>query len=72
MVCVQSQNDVIVDVNSLDTKIPQDNENIMFIVSEEGGHCGWPLGWNPARHGYARQTAYIIEFVEAMIKFKAQ
>ena len=37
----QAVNDTIVDINSMDVNVALDNDNIMFIVTKEGGHCGW-------------------------------
>ena len=71
LVCVQAKNDTAVDVNTVDTSIPDRNPNIMFVITEEGGHCGWPLGWWPTSRGHERQTSFVMDFVQALIRHRS-
>ena len=71
LLCVQAQNDTAVDVNSMDVSIPESNPNIMFVVTKSGGHCGWPLGMWPIARGHERQTSFVIDFVDALVKYHA-
>jgi len=43
------------------------NANLLFLITERGGHCGWPLGWAPWRRGFAFSSEAISVFVGAVL-----
>jgi predicted alpha/beta-fold hydrolase len=44
--------------------------NLVFLLTKKGGHVGWPLGWNPAKHHWKWITDAASSFVDAVIKAK--
>jgi len=43
------------------------NENLLFLVTERGGHVGWPWGMKPWERGFDFMSEGIRVFVEAML-----
>lgn len=41
------------------------NKNLMFLITERGGHIGWPLGWRPWRHGWDFMHEVAQHFLDA-------
>ena len=42
------------------------NGNTMLLFTRTGGHVGWPLGWNPAAHGWNWMTDTASSFAESV------
>ncbi|KAL7553012.1 hypothetical protein ACHAWF_016257 [Thalassiosira exigua] len=40
--------------------------NNVLLFTETGGHVGWPLGWNPANHGWRWMSDVASSFVESV------
>lgn len=43
------------------------NDHLFVLLTEQGGHCGWPVGLIPSRHGWRFMSSSVIEFVEAVL-----
>ena len=39
--------------------------NILLLVTEKGGHVGWPQGWNPRAHGWGWMSNVASTFVDS-------
>lgn len=37
----------------------------MLLLTRTGGHVGWPLGWNPTKHGWKWMSEAATSFVES-------
>jgi len=42
------------------------NDNMLFLVTERGGHVGWPLGWMPWQRGFDFQNETIDVFIRSV------
>ena len=40
-------------------------DNIAVLVTNQGGHVGWPLGLNPSKNRWLLQNNLILEFIAA-------
>eukprot|EP00928_Gymnodinium_smaydae_P019466 TRINITY_DN17476_c0_g1_i2.p1 TRINITY_DN17476_c0_g1~~TRINITY_DN17476_c0_g1_i2.p1 ORF type:complete len:244 (-),score=43.90 TRINITY_DN17476_c0_g1_i2:358-1089(-) len=43
------------------------NENLLFMITESGGHCGWPWGLKPWERGFEFMSGGISVFVESVL-----
>lgn len=43
------------------------NDNLMFLITGQGGHCGWPLGMRPWERGFDFSNEAISVFIEAVL-----
>jgi len=48
------------------------NDNLLFLVTDRGGHVGWPLGWTPWERGFDFMSEGIRVFVEAVLSSARQ
>ena len=53
-------------------RLVQLNENLVLILTERGGHVGWPLSSRPWRRGWEFMNEAASSFVEAVVAAKAQ
>jgi len=47
------------------------NEHLMFLITEKGGHCGWPWGWDFPSRGWQFTNSMIEVFVETLFQMDA-
>lgn len=48
------------------------NGNLMVLLTEKGGHVGWPEGWLPWRTNWAFMSNAASSFVEAFVRAKTE
>merc|ERR1719468_267394 len=46
------------------------NENMLFLVTDRGGHVGWPGGWKPWEKSFGFMNEAIVVFIETMLSLK--
>jgi len=44
------------------------NDNLLFLITERGGHTGWPVGWRPWRHSFDFMNEAIDVFICSILQ----
>ena len=53
LLAVAARDDPIIHCDALRaTEFSEENENLLFLITERGGHVGWPKGLLPWQHGW--------------------
>jgi len=63
--------DPILHVDSIPVEMAQKGEitpNFIALITETGGHVGWPIGWAPWRYRWHFQNSIVMEFCESIVK----
>ena len=65
--------DPIIHVDTMEhtAKYAQHNENIFVLITQYGGHCGWPMGLAPSSNGFRFMSETVLDFGESAIAAEA-
>ncbi|CAN0346745.1 unnamed protein product [Ectocarpus sp. 13 AM-2016] len=42
-------------------------KNLFILLTRNGGHVGWPTGWNPNRNRWGWMSTTSLDFCEAVV-----
>jgi predicted alpha/beta-fold hydrolase len=62
--------DPILHVDSIPVEMAQAGKvttNFIALITDTGGHVGWPLGWTPWKHRWLFQNTLLMEFCESVL-----
>lgn len=73
LLSVAARDDPITHCDSLRAKeFFAENENLLFLITEKGGHVGWPWGVQPWKKGWDFMNEAIQVFAEAVLSSRPQ
>mmetsp|Transcript_21212 Transcript_21212/g.49773 ORF Transcript_21212/g.49773 Transcript_21212/m.49773 type:complete len:483 (-) Transcript_21212:63-1511(-) len=73
LLSVAARDDPITHCDSLRAKeFFAENENLLFLITEKGGHVGWPWGLRPWKKGWDFMNEAIQVFAEAVLSCRPQ
>jgi len=68
VLAIYSRDDPITHCDSMHAQeLAAGNEHLLFLVTERGGHVGWPWGWRPWQRGFDFMSEGIRVFIEAIL-----
>jgi len=69
LLAVSARDDPFIHCDSLKaTEFVAANDNLLFLITERGGHVGWPLGWRPWQRGFDFMNAAIDVFICSVLQ----
>lgn len=67
LLAVAARDDPITHCDALRAKeFSKENQNLLFLVTDRGGHVGWPWGWFPWTRGWDFMNEAIEVFINAV------
>jgi len=68
VLAVASRDDPITHCDSMHAEeFSAANDNLLFLITERGGHVGWPLGWTPWQTGWDFQNEVLEVFMRSVL-----
>jgi len=65
---VAARDDPITHCDSMKAReLSMGNSNLLFYITERGGHTGWPVGWKPWERGYEFMNGAIERFIHGVV-----
>mmetsp|Transcript_24122 Transcript_24122/g.75671 ORF Transcript_24122/g.75671 Transcript_24122/m.75671 type:complete len:500 (-) Transcript_24122:114-1613(-) len=58
--------DPVMHVDGLPVHRTEDLEDLFFLITPEGGHVGWPTGWNPMDKQWRWMSTAVLDFCGAV------
>jgi len=68
LLAVHARDDPIIHCDALRAEeFAAGNSNLLFLITDRGGHCGWPWGWRFPMRRWQFMSGAITVFIEALL-----